>query len=447
MSKKIVILGGGPAGIEAARAAVSAGARVTLVTDSPVGGRSGWSSLLPSKVWLTTGDTFGLMSEAEKLGLTAEGGKPNPGAVLARIKAVKETWNSRQLALLTTAGVEIITGVGAFTTGREVTVKNSAGDEIAYLRSDAVIIAGGSVPVFPPALRPDGKRVIAPRMASNLDWLPQSVVVIGGGPTGTETVYLFNRLGAKVTWVVNPSGVLPHFAREAGQFVAEVFTRRGVQLVWNSTAERIDRAEDGVTVVLTDGAAYPAEMAFVAIGRAPDVSRLNLEVTGAMMNGNAPQVDALGRTSVPGIYAVGDVTGAPMLANRAMAQAWVAGKHAAGAEVTAFREETVIHAIYSEPQVAQVGRVEGNGLRQVRLEFADGLKQHLLSEGDGFVTLALNSARQVTGGVAVGPHAADVLAPVAVAIQMNATVDDLAPIFAAHPTLSELPFAAARLAS
>jgi dihydrolipoamide dehydrogenase len=372
MSGKVMILGGGPAGIEAARAAVSAGAQVTLVSDSPVGGRSGWDSLLPSKVWLTAGDTFGLLNEAEKLGLSTESGRADPGAVLARIKAVKESWNSRQLELLTAAGVEIITGVGVFTAPREVSIKNSAGEEIARRRPEAVIIAGGSVPVFPPALRPDGKRVIAPRLASNLDWLPQSVVVIGGGPTGTETAYLFNRLGAQVTWVVNRSGVLPLFAREAGQFVAEVFARRGVKLVREAIAERIERAEDGITVVLADGTEHRAELAFVAIGRAPDVSRLNLAVTGAVMNGNAPQVDALGRTSVSGVYAVGDVTGAPMLANRAMAQAWVAGKHAAGADVPAFREETVIHAIYSEPQVAQVGRVEGNGLRQVRLSFCEG---------------------------------------------------------------------------
>jgi pyruvate/2-oxoglutarate dehydrogenase complex dihydrolipoamide dehydrogenase (E3) component len=190
---------------------------------------------------------------------------------------------------------------------------------------------------------------------------------------------------------------------------------------------------------------YPAEMAFVAIGRKPDLTRLNLEAAGlSVETGQAPEVGGFGQSSVPGLYFVGDAAGPPMVANRAMAQARIAGLHAAGAKPASYRPDTVIAAIYTEPQVAQVGRVEGEQVETVQAPFVVILKTHLLPEDDGFVELAYDGDRCVVGGLAVGPHAADVLAPIALAIQMNATLDDLASLYGAHPTVSELAFVAAR---
>ncbi|GAB4442072.1 MAG: NAD(P)/FAD-dependent oxidoreductase [Anaerolineae bacterium] len=446
MTKQIVVIGGGPAGIEAALSAAGAGAAVTLISDGPVGGRAGWHSLLPSKVWLTAADTMGLAAGSAALGLQSGAAAAAAPEIVARINAVRQSWNSQQAQALTDAGVTLLTGIAAFENAATILVKNADGDETDRLSPDAVIVAGGSVPYFPPNLRPDGRRVIAPRFAGALDELPGSVVVIGAGATGSETVYMFNRLGVDVTWVVDQAGVLPTFAPAAGQFLAETLARRGVKIVAGPLADRIDRDDSGVTVLLSDGGKLRAEMAFVAIGRSPDLGRLNIEATGAAMAGKSPQVDDFGRTSVPGLYVVGDAAGPPMLANRAMAQGWVAGRHAAGAEVAPFRQESVVHAIYTEPQVAEVGRVQGDDLHRVRVNFGHSLKSHLQPEGDGFAELAFDAGRRITGAVAVGPHAADVLSPVAVAIQLYATLDDIAPIFVAHPTLSELVFAAARRA-
>jgi dihydrolipoamide dehydrogenase len=135
-----------------------------------------------------------------------------------------------------------------------------------------------------------------------------------------------------------------------------------------------------------------------------------------------------------------------MVANRAMAMARVAGLHAVGAEVTPFNPDAVVAAIYSEPQVAQVGlvRSDNDTIQTKRIPFSSVLKSHLINEMEGFVELAYDSAGKVTGGLAVGAHAADVLAPVALAIQLGATLNDLAGIYTAHPSISELVFAAAR---
>lgn len=448
MANHVLVIGAGPAGLEAARAAAMAGARVTLVSEGPIGGRAGWDSLIPSKVWLAAADSFGQVEQAAALGVALSSNpRPDPVAVLARIRIVADDWSIQQTKGLNNLGVEIITGVAVFEAPHQVTVKQSEGETGIRLKADAVIIATGSTPFFPPNLKPDGKRILAPRFASHLESLPDDIIVIGAGATGSEFTYLFNRLGIKVTWIVDSYGVLPAFAPAAGRFLAETLTRRGVNMVVNQLADRLEADDAGVTVVTANGAQVRAAMVFVAIGRFPDLSRLNLAAVGLPVPARqALPTDHFGRSPLPAIYAVGDAAGMPMLANRAMAQAWVAGRHAAGVATSPFRPETVIQAIYTEPQVAQVGRVAGEELQTVRLSFNEGLKAHLLPEGEGLIELAYDRDRRVAGAVAVGPHAADALAPVALAIQMRASLDDLAAVHGAHPTVSELAFMAARSA-
>ena len=252
MPKQIIIIGGGPAGIEAALTAARAGADVTLISETPIGGRAGWASLAPSKVWLHAADTFAVINQAASLGIALDGEpRPDPQAVIARISQVTKQWNGRLADQLKEAGVTIVTGIAALASPTSVSVEVNG--ESTELAADVIIVAAGSVPVFPPGMRPDGKRVLAPRFASKLDPLPASVVVVGAGATGTEFVYLFNRLGLQVTWIVNEKGVLPMFAPGAGDLVAEIMAGRGVELVAGQTASSIDVDETGVSVTLADG--------------------------------------------------------------------------------------------------------------------------------------------------------------------------------------------------
>ncbi|HFQ93401.1 MAG TPA: NAD(P)/FAD-dependent oxidoreductase, partial [Anaerolineae bacterium] len=356
MSKHIVIIGGGPAGMEAAREAVRTGGRGTLVSNTPLGGRAGWHSLSPSKVWLATADALGLFAEADALGLHPADGQPHLEGILARIQAVTTAWNREQAEELQELGVEVVTGTAVFTHPNKLAVKDKAGSVTATLTADAFIVAAGSVPRFPPQMKPDGKRVIAPRFAKHLQAIPRSIVVVGGGATGSEFAYLFNRVGAAVTWIVDDQGVLPSFRPDVGRFLAEALARQGVKLVAGQMAQRIDRDEEKVSVVLADGAAYEAEMAFLAIGRNPDLAGINLAAAGLGGDG-VPVLDEYGRTPNPAIYIVGDAAGDPMIANRAMAQARIAARHALGAATPPYRPETVVAATYTEPQAAQVGRV------------------------------------------------------------------------------------------
>jgi len=452
--KRVVIIGGGPAGIEAARAAATAGAervQVTLVTDGPLGGRAGWHSLVPSKVWLAAADTYGLVSAAQKMAIRNEA---RPGideqAILRRIRAVSTAWNAQHQEILQSLGVEFITGTGSLESEQQVLVEDANG-KLETLQAQAIILASGSVPRFPTEMKPDGVRILAPRFASHLKKLPASIVVVGAGATSSEFVYLFNRLGVRVTWIVDEYGVLPAFDPEGGQYLMEVMQQRGVEVVQGEMALRIEHEDRGVAVTTTGGECYRAALAFVGIGRTPDLSRLNLAAVGLKpgLNGGLA-IDDFCRTAVPGIYAAGDVTGGPMLANKAISQARVAGRHAVGMVTQPFQPESVVHAIYSEPQVAQVGQLQnGDGLlKTVKLPYRRVLKAHLLADGAGFIKLAYNPLnREIKGALAAGFHAADLLAPVALAIQLKASLDDLAVLGAAHPTISELAFLAAESAA
>lgn len=439
--KQIIVIGGGPAGIEAARAAARSGAAVTIVSSEAPGGRAGWHSLLPSKVWLNAADTVGLLDH--KIGVDGSA-QTSPTNIVARIKDVKASWNGRLATDLAALNVTIRSGMATFTGPQTIAIHDKDGNTEDTLTADAFIITSGSVPIFPPAMKPDGKRVIAPRFASVLGTLPQSMVVVGGGATGSEFAYLFNRAGLDVTWIVNEKGILPDFDPAAGQLLGDILAARGVNVVAGQQAQRIDRRDDGVEVVLADGSSHVAEMAFLAIGRKPDVGNLNLEAAGLTVENGTVAVDGYGRTATPHIYLAGDVTGTPMIANRAMAQAWTAGKHAAGAETPPFHENTVVAAIYSEPQVAQVGQWDTEAAT-VTLPFAANLKATLSPDAEGFVKLAYNQeSGALLGAVAIGSHAADVLSPVAVALAAGLTIQQLGQLYVAHPTISELAFAAAR---
>jgi dihydrolipoamide dehydrogenase len=257
-----------------------------------------------------------------------------------------------------------------------------------------------------------------------------------------------------VTWLVNASGVLPDFDRTLADALTTSLTAQGVTLVEGEAVSAVQAGEEGVVATLADGRTFQAERAFVAIGRRADVAGLNLDAAGLNATGAGLAVDAVARTAVPHIFAAGDVTGPPLIANKAVAQARIAGLTAAGQAAQPPKPEAWIEAAYSHPQVAQVGltpdraAAQGVAVTTRTVPFGQALKPYLTDtglDGPGFVTLVTdpNSGR-VLGGLAFGDHAADVLAPVALAIQADLTGETLAATFPAYPTMGEVGFMAAR---
>jgi len=445
MERHLTVIGGGPAGVEAAVTAANHGARVTLVSDGPVGGRAGWHSLIPSKVLLHAAQEAQARGD---VGATADG----VHQIIRHIADTCRAWSSHEAVRLQQAGVELLTGQAHFTSRSSVVVQEPDGTS-QVLAFDSAIVATGSVPVFPDGLQPDGQRIIAPRLVGKLERIPATMLVVGGGVTGSEFVFAFAALGAHVTWLVDQYGVLPPFDRRPVQTLIEAFLGRGVELVEGVAVQQLEPSPNAVSAILEDGRRFEAEQAFVAIGRRPDLQSLVVQAAGLppALDGAARgglAVDALCRTAVPQIYAVGDVTGAPLVVNKGLAQARVAGITAAGVATEPFRASSLVQAVYSAPQLAQVGLTPDAAARADRaveirrVPFAHALRAHLEPEGPrGELELVLDPQRgqTVLGATAVGPSAAEVLALVALAIHTGVRADSLAALYPAHPTLAELP--------
>ncbi|RMH65144.1 MAG: NAD(P)/FAD-dependent oxidoreductase [Calditrichaeota bacterium] len=428
MDKKIVIIGGGPAGVEAAKSAARHGARVTLVSNEEIGGRAIWHSLLPSKKWLKA----------------ARQGDKAFSRLLQRIDTAKKQWTTYNKKWLEEHRVEIVYGHARYMHARRIDVYAADNTKLDELCPDASIIASGSRPVFPEGLQPDGKRVIAPRFLSRLKHLPDSMIVIGGGVTGTESAYLFSAFGVKVTWLWDAYGLLPGFDADIRKFLAEGLKHPALDIKHPATAIHIERHPDNVRVQTREGAAYTADMAFVAVGRNGDVAQLGLNVLADEPTETVHlEVDGYGRTQFEGIYAAGDVVNRRKIANQAMAQAYIAGAHAAGAEPEPFDPQAIISAVYSEPPLAQVGMLSGPDIRTHITTYKAGLLPHIYQE-NGRIKLAVRSDGTLSGMAACGPQAPDIITPAAMMIRTKWPLKKMESFFAASPTHSELFFEALR---
>jgi dihydrolipoamide dehydrogenase len=300
-------------------------------------------------------------------------------------------------------------------------------------------------------MKPDGKRILAPRFMSSLSSLPERLIMVGGGVTGSEFAYLFRVLGAEVTVVTDMPRLLPRADEEVSRALEHAFEQMGVRLLLSSPVESVVAAQDEVHVQLRDGRVLEASHAFIAIGRRADLSRLNLEALGVQVTPHGVPTNEYLQSPLAHLYAAGDAAGPPFTLNRGWAQARVAVHHALGMQVEPFRAELVVEAVYTQPQVAQVGLTEAQAREQrvavkvFRTQYADNLKAQLLGEREGFVKLVVEEATdRLLGGSAVGSHAADVLAPLAAAMALGGTLGLLASLYPAHPTLVELLNEAAR---
>lgn len=438
-SKRILVIGGGPAGIHAALAAAGSGRNVVLVSEGPPGGRAAWSTLLPSKIWLLARPPIDLDN------------------MRVHYEQVAGTWQRQLLDELERAGIELRLGTASFLSPHEVQISPPEGGYPDQISADAIILATGAVPFLPQGLQPDGERIFSPHLVWKISTLPKSMVVIGAGGPATEYVDAFSRLGVQVTWITGPVAALSAYPADAGRFITALMEQRGVRIVAGMLARQIERIPAGVRVLTAATGVHEAETAFVAIGLRPDLDRLNLPGAGLRMGTSGGLVtDPYGRTAQPHIYLVGDAA-SPLSANISIAQGRVAGWHAAGLQAEPVRADLAVMAIYTEPQIAMVGRMadRSGALHKVRVPFGACLRAHLMDlEGTDrqtvtegcFVEIAYDVERRVMGALGVCPEAAEILTPLALAIRAGLTLDTLASVYAAHPTFSELAILAARMA-
>jgi NAD(P)H dehydrogenase (quinone) len=439
----LLIIGGGPAGTQAATTAAAKGARVTLVEKDIVGGAAHLWDCIPSKTMAASALRHTSVRNAVKLGLVNDPGSVDTNVLASRIRDITADINSNWVDLLESQGVNIIEGSGRLVEDHKAVVATSDGGE-TQLTFDKALLSTGSSPRIPDWAPVDGKRVLTTRHAYDLGLVPEHLIVIGSGVTGVEFVHIFESLGSKVSLVVSRQQILPYRDAEVAAVLEEDFLERGVKLVIGARAERIDVDEDSISVFCDDGRIVRGSHALLAVGSVPLSDGLGLEEGGVEHNGGYITVDEFQRTSNPDIYAAGDVTGQMPLSSVASMQGRKIARHAVDLPVTPIDYSNVAEAIFTEPEIASVGLVEvaaagqGRKVRTTKVPFASNARSVLQHFTRGFVKVTSDPATGVVlGGTIVGHRASELIGVIALAVQARVTAATLVETLMVHPSMTE----------
>ena len=448
---RIVIIGGGPGGYEAALVAAQLDAEVTLVEAEGAGGACVLSDCVPSKTFIASSDVVTGHRHNEQFGIRSTGLDAvtvDAVAVNDRVKKLALAQSGDIQAKLVKAGVDLVAGrarLGEDMLGHthQVLITPAGADEYA-VDASTVLIATGATPRVLPTAVPDGSRVLDWRQVYDLPELPTHLIVIGSGVTGAEFASAYLAMGVDVTLVSSRERVMPHEDADAAMAIERVFRDRGMAILNQSRAASVANTGDGVLVTLTDGRTVAGSHALMAVGAVPNTTELGLREYGVeVADLGYVTVDRVSRTNVPGIYAAGDCTGVLPLASVAAMQGRIAIWHAMGEAVAPLRLRTVAANVFTDPELATVG-VSQNEVddgtvpaRQIMLPLAGNARAKMAGLRDGFVKLFCRPATgQIVGGVVVAPKASELILPITMAVENNLTVDQLAHTITIYPSLS-----------
>ncbi len=443
---RFVVIGGGPAGTQAATSAARLGAQVTVVERDVLGGAANLWDCIPSKAMIATGSRVSLARRSPDMGLTPLDPAVDLETLRARITTVEEHLRSSVAGLLADQGVRVIAGTGRLTGPHQVVAETAAG--LVELEADAVLLSTGSRPRVPDWAEPDGRRVLTTRQAYPPPELPRHMVVIGSGVTGVELVHLFRSFGASVTLIVSRQQVLPQKDPEVAAALEDDFLRTGVRLFKGARAVGIDRAGDDVVVRCDDGRSATGSHALLAVGSVPSSEGLGLDAAGLRADpaGHVP-VNHHCQTAVGHIYAAGDLSGKLPLASVASMQGRKVAEHAMGLHSRQHRHldyEKAASAIFTEPEIADVGLPEaeafaiGRKIRVTKVPFAANARALIDGDPRGFVKIVSDPATGVVlGGSIVGRGAAELISVLALAVTAHLRVTDIVESLLVHPALAE----------
>lgn len=451
---RVVVVGGGPGGYEAALVAAQLGADVTVVERSGLGGSAVLTDVVPSKTLIATAEVMTLVDDSVELGVRFPGGDSaetdaegsvtvDLATVNARVKTLARAQSDDVHRRLEKEGVRVLAGSGRLD-GPQRVVAELADGGTETLDADVVLVATGAHPRVLPDAQPDGERILTWTQLYDIDELPSRLVVVGSGVTGAEFASAYDALGADVVLVSSRDHVLPGEDADAARVIEEVFRRRGMTVLSRSRAQSVQRSGDGVVVTLADGRTVEGSHCLMAVGSIPNTAGLGLQEAGVRLSPSGHvEVDRVSRTSARGVYAAGDCTGVLPLASVAAMQGRIAMWHALGDAVTPLDLGTVSANVFTAPEIATVGFSQKDiedGVVQgevVKLPLAGNPRAKMQGIHDGFVKLFCRSGvGTVIGGVVVAPRASELIHSVTLAVEHRLTVDDVAHAFTVYPSLS-----------
>jgi dihydrolipoamide dehydrogenase len=450
---RVVVVGGGPGGYEAALVARRSGAEVTLVESTGLGGAAVLTDVVPSKTLIATAEWMTIAERAPELGIritgmpvdrAASGHEVDLGRVNARVVELATAQSADIRTRLEHEGVRVVEGSGRLDGPQRVVVQHGDGGGTLNLDADVILLATGATPRVLPEAAPDGERILTWTQLYGLTELPERLIVVGSGVTGAEFAGAYNALGADVVLVSSRDRVLPGEDVDAAEVIEEVFRTRGMTVLGRSRAASARRTDTGVEVTLADGRVVEGSHCLMAVGSVPSTAGLGLEEAGVRLTPSGHiEVDKVSRTSARGVYAAGDCTGVLPLASVAAMQGRIAMAHALGDAVVPLDLREVAANIFTAPEIATVGYsqkdLDEQGIRYVSsmLPLARNPRAKMLGMKDGFVKVFAHGATGIVlGGVVVAPRAGELIFPLTLAVNHRLTADDVADSFTVYPSLS-----------
>jgi dihydrolipoamide dehydrogenase len=450
----VLVIGAGPGGYVAAIRAGQLDLDVTLVEKDAYGGTCLNYGCIPSKALITATDRAHKVRDAEHMGIHADPAVDLQGMVDWKDEVVDQLTGGVE-KLCKGNGVNLVEGAAEFAGEQTVRVAHGGeGQGSESLEFEHAVIATGSRPIQIPGFEFDGENVLSSRHALSLDSVPEELVIVGGGYIGMELATVFAKAGANVTVLEMLEDILPGYGEDVTRIVRKRAERLGVDFYFEHSASEWEDRGEGLTVLAErpdgDVAEFGAEKVLVAVGREPVTDTLNLEAAGIETDekGFIP-TDDRARTNREDVFAIGDVAGEPMLAHKASKEGHVAAEVIAG-EPAALDYQAVPAAVFTDPEIGTVGMTEQEaadaGFEPVvgQMGMRASGRALTLDEDEGFVRIVADANSEfVLGAQIVGPEASELIAEVSLAIEMGATLEDIAATIHTHPTLSEAVMEAA----
>ncbi|MFV0284873.1 MAG: NAD(P)H-quinone dehydrogenase [Demequina sp.] len=446
MSPRIVIVGGGPGGYEAALVAVKQGAEVTLIERQGLGGNAVLTDVVPSKTVIATAEWRTIADRAPQLGIRDRDGSDTSErsehsvdlqAVNDRVRKLVLKQSYDIATRMAKNDIRVVEGEGRLLSPTRVATHD---DEF---EADAILLALGARPRILPDAQPDGERVLTWTQLYDLKELPEHLIVVGSGVTGAEFAGAYNLLGSHVTLIASGERVLPTQDPEASDLITDIFHERGMDVV-GGRAQAVANTGYGVSVTLADGRVIEGSHCLMAVGSVPNTAGVGLEEAGVALDERGYiMVDKVSRTSARGVYAAGDCTGVFPLASVAATQGRIAMAHALGDAVTPIDLRQVASNVFTAPEIASVGASEaelkerGIFYEVSKLDLARNPRAKMLGIDQGFVKIFGHTVTgQVLGAVIVGSRAGEHIFPLTLALANHLTVDQIASAFTVYPSLS-----------
>ncbi|MBK9092142.1 MAG: dihydrolipoyl dehydrogenase [Anaerolineae bacterium] len=449
----VVVLGGGPGGYVAAIRASQLGQKTALIESEALGGVCLNWGCIPSKALLKNAEVVNTLQRGKEFGFAFENLTLDFTVAYQRSRQVSERLVKGIGSLMRKNKIDVFEGRGVLRSAGEIDVTlNKGGSEV--VKAKHIILATGARARGLPGLELDGERIMGYRQAIVQQQAPKRALIVGAGPIGMEFAYVWRSYGAEVTVIEMLPQVLPLEDDEVSAEVAKAFKKMGVNVLTSTRTEGAERASDGVRVKVkhVDSGAessLEADLMLVATGVLPNSANIGLESVGVKVNrGGFVEVDEYLRTNVPGIYAIGDLTGKLALAHVASAQGIVAVEHIAGHETTPLSDEKYTdmpRCTYCNPQVASLGltekqaRAKGLEIKVGKFPFIANGKALGLGEREGFVKIIADAKYgEILGAHLVGPEVTELLPELVLAKTWELTPEEIARSVHAHPTLSEV---------